>query len=507
MTKSLSKAIALATALGATASAHAVNVNPEGLGQVLLYSLYTTEAGKDTSVSVTNTTDDYKAVKVRFVEAMNSAEVLDFNLYLSPRDQWSATIVKNENGAELVTSDTSCTAPLLINGSDTNKFKNFAYAAFTTGVNGKPLLEPIAGDGGWQDLARTRVGHLEMIEMGTITDPAVQAMIEHVNGVPGNCDALRSRFTAAGAVWNEKPLNAQGGSDNPNYDIADSIQAPTGGLYGTASIIDPVNATLIGYDATAVDNFYDTDLAEFGDHAQPGTVLPNLNSPKASVFATFKNGESAEYAQPIDAVSAVLMKQTIENDYLAADSLKGETNWVVTFPTKRNYVYGDDSPTVIQAAAPFTNVWDGAGACETLNYAYWDHEEGEPTPAEIEESPLLPSPLPPMGVEVPVGSFLCYETNIVKINGKDVLGGERPEGAGHLNLNLPAAFEKGWLQFSFNNVANSLLSEDDVETYGLPVIGFSAVTVQNGFTGQAGAIANFGTAFQHKATTSHDIVE
>ncbi len=506
MTKSLSKAIALATALGATASAHAVNVNPEGLGQVLLYSLYTTEAGKDTSVSVTNTTDEYKAVKVRFVEAMNSAEVLDFNLYLSPRDQWSATIVKNENGAELVTSDTSCTAPLLTNGSDTNKFKNFAYAAFTTGVNGKPLPTPIAGDGGWQELARTRVGHLEMIEMGTITDPAVQAMIKHVNGVPGNCDALRSRFTAAGAVWKE---------GSSAYNIADAIGPQTGGLYGTASIIDPVNATLIGYDATAVDNFYDTDLVNptggsKGDHAQPGTVLPNLNSPKASVFATFKNGDTAEYAQPIDAVSAVLMKKTIENDYLAADSLKGETNWVVTFPTKRNYVYGDSSAVVIDAGAPFTNVWEGAtGACEALNYAYWDHEEGEPTPEEIEDSPLLPSPLPPMGVEVPVGSALCYETNIVKINGKDVLGGERPAGYGHLNLNLPAAFEKGWLQFSFNNPANSLVSEDPVAvvTDGLPVIGFSAVTVQNGFTGQAGAIANFGTAFQHKATTSHDIVE
>lgn len=502
MTKSLSKAIALATALGATASAHAVNVNPEGLGQVLLYSLYTTEAGKDTSVSVTNTTDDYKAVKVRFVEAMNSAEVLDFNLYLSPRDQWSATIVKNENGAELVTSDTSCTAPLLTNGSDTNKFKNFAYAAFTTGVNGKPLPTPIAGDGGWQELARTRVGHLEMIEMGTVTDPAVQAMIKHANGVPGDCGALRSRFTATGAVWNEKSGSA--------YNIDAGMGAPTGGLYGTASIIDPVNATLIGYDATAVDNFYDTDLAVSGDHAQPGTVLPNLNSPKASLEATFKNGENATYVQPIDAVSAVLMKTTIENDYLAADSLKGETNWVVTFPTKRNYVYGDSSAVVTAAGAPFTNVWDGANAaCETLNYAYWDHEEGVPTPAEIEESPLLPSPLPPMGVEIPVGSFLCYETNIVKINGKDVLGGERPEGAGHLNLNLPAAFEKGWLQFSFNNPANSLASDDAVAvvTDGLPVIGFSAVTVQNGFTGQAGAIANFGTAFQHKATTSHDIVE
>jgi len=152
MTKSLAKAIALATVLGASASAHAVNVNPDGLGQVLLYSLYTTEQGNDTNISITNTSDVVKAVKVRFLEGQNSQEVLDFNLYLSPKDQWSGAITQTANGAKIVTFDRSCTAPAI--PASGVEFRNAQYK----------------GDGGEQSLARTRVGHVEIIEMGDI-DP------------------------------------------------------------------------------------------------------------------------------------------------------------------------------------------------------------------------------------------------------------------------------------------------------------------------------------------------
>ena len=69
--------------------ATAVNLNPDGLGQVLIYPYYTVNAGNSPLLSVVNTTDEVKAVKVRFLEALNSREVLDFNLYLSPFDVWT----------------------------------------------------------------------------------------------------------------------------------------------------------------------------------------------------------------------------------------------------------------------------------------------------------------------------------------------------------------------------------------------------------------------------------
>ena len=83
----------LAGAAGIVGSAQAVNIDPDGLGQVLIYPYYTTNGGNVTLLSVVNTTDEAKAVKVRFKEGKNSREVLDFNLYLSPWDVWTAAIV------------------------------------------------------------------------------------------------------------------------------------------------------------------------------------------------------------------------------------------------------------------------------------------------------------------------------------------------------------------------------------------------------------------------------
>ncbi|NMG56927.1 hypothetical protein GPA23_20405, partial [Aromatoleum aromaticum] len=40
--------------LGVVGSAHAVHVNPDGLGQVLLYPYYTVQDGYDTYVHVVN---------------------------------------------------------------------------------------------------------------------------------------------------------------------------------------------------------------------------------------------------------------------------------------------------------------------------------------------------------------------------------------------------------------------------------------------------------------------
>jgi len=42
-------------------------------------------------------------------------EVLDFNLYLSPNDEWSGKITTSATGgAKLVSGDTSCIAPTQI---------------------------------------------------------------------------------------------------------------------------------------------------------------------------------------------------------------------------------------------------------------------------------------------------------------------------------------------------------------------------------------------------------
>lgn len=487
MKKSLSQAVAMATLLGTAATAHAVNVNPDGLGSALLYSLYTTEAGKNTAVNVTNTTGEYKAVKVRFLEGLNSQEVLDFNLYLSPYDQWGATVVVNpETGGAMLQpiADTSCTAPDMnrafvdSEGSSIRDFKDYEYRAY-------PDAFPVRlGDGGREDLTRTRVGHVEIIEMGVVDPEVGEATIEHnENGVPVSCDGLRARWGVDGE-W----------TADPSADMT----AATGGLYGTASIIDPQTANVITYDAVAIDNFYGDLALALPNHTATGSLQPNLND--ADLFATFPGGEEIEFGRGVDAVSAVLMKSSIQNDYLVGDALKGETNWVVTFPTKRAYVNGEAEPV-----APFTSLWEGGavGAPELLTYSFWDNEEQTLLAGPAELPDLMPSPLPPNYVQETPGTFLRWETNIIKFDGKNVLASEFE------NLNLPiselsaanreAGFDQGWVRFDFSGHEVNGLGGERVE--GLPVIGFSAITVQNGFTNQAGAVANFSGQYQHKATT------
>src|SRR5262245_24439066 len=113
---SLYTALASIGAFGAMDAGQAVNLSAEGRGQVLLYPYYTTRPdrapprGVDgepyaTLLSVVNTTPSAKAVRVRFLEGRNGREVLDFNLFLSPFDVWTAAVLPDlgTGGARLGT--------------------------------------------------------------------------------------------------------------------------------------------------------------------------------------------------------------------------------------------------------------------------------------------------------------------------------------------------------------------------------------------------------------------
>ena len=56
-------------ALGAAGTANAVHINPDGLGQVVIYPYYTVRNNNVTAMSIINTTSLTKIVKVRFLDA------------------------------------------------------------------------------------------------------------------------------------------------------------------------------------------------------------------------------------------------------------------------------------------------------------------------------------------------------------------------------------------------------------------------------------------------------
>ncbi len=83
----LSVAVAASVAAAAAyADTDSMFNSAENTGQVILFPYYDAENSNNSVFHVTNTHNETKAVKIRIMEYVNSDEVLDFNLYLSPYD-------------------------------------------------------------------------------------------------------------------------------------------------------------------------------------------------------------------------------------------------------------------------------------------------------------------------------------------------------------------------------------------------------------------------------------
>jgi hypothetical protein len=466
-----------------TGAADAVNVNAGGLGQVLLYPYYTVRGDTalnpyNSLLSVVNTTTSVKAVKVRFVEGKNSREVLDFNLFLSPNDVWTASIVPDAaGGARMTTKDKSCTIPAIPSAGVA--FVNFQYAASNA-------------DGATDSLDRTKEGYIEIIEMATYsTDSTVGTQATHVGGVPP-CGI--SEVAAAGS----------------------QAHTASGGLFGGISLINVLSGTDFTADAVALDNFANNGSI----YALAGTILPDLTQadpPTSQVLA-----QNAVYTSswdpsltPVpcspttgcaaDPVSAVLMHDTVLNEFVLDTVTHSGTDWVVTFPTKRYYVPlgTGNAPKLFHR-----NFNKTAGSCDDVTLDIFDREEFT--------APTSFSPPPPTQTNA-----LCWEANVVTFANSHVLNSAN-------ETNIPTTFQNGWLRLGFpdvpgtnsqahhlNNVGGTTITGltggtttgASVTYFGLPVIGFALQNFQNGTlpgagTGVAALIqSNYGGNFVQKTTT------
>jgi len=338
----------LAGAAGIAGTAQAVNLNPDGLGQVLIYPYYTVNGGNDTLLSVVNTSGDAKAVKVRFKEGFNSREVLDFNMYMSAYDVWVAAIVDDAGTPTLLVPDTTCTVPYLYeqdsdgDGVGEQEFLPYDYS----GKN---------SDGGPTGIARAAEGYFEMIEMGTLTNDSEEyskgALVRlgsadaatHVidaNGVqaPEDCEQLVDNWTTnPDGMWIDDGKGSNGKEANID------IHRNSGGLFGGAAIINVGRGTMFSYDAKAIQGFDKASGDDVHLHVRPGTSSPNLNSgdqKTATVFFGVPTNDvyTATYQRPVDAISAVFMHEYSMNEFNIEPNLNAASEWVITFPTKNWYV-------------------------------------------------------------------------------------------------------------------------------------------------------------------------
>ncbi len=478
----------IAGVAGIANMASAVNLNPDGLGQVLLYPYYTVNGHQQTLLSVVNTTSIAKAVKVRFLEGYNSREVLDFNLFLSPFDVWTASVFALADvgagtaGAGITTTDHSCTYGTF--ATPNSSLASGTYQAFKSDAYTGDYT-----DSGPTTIDRTDEGHFEMITMADIVNPsALYTDIVHAQpaGVPPGCAKAEGDFVVSG-----------GGA------VPGNTVAPTSGIFGAASVVNVGNGTYYAYNADALDAFTSVNLA-----SDAGSLLPSLSSVNDANGTTatsyvFDDGSLATspyninfgtgFQSAIDAVSSVFMAANIYNEYESNGS-SSATDWVVTFPTKRFYVDPLYTGNSLSAYEPFEEVFgvkntSGPGlSCVVIGISIFNREEGTVTPQGCGFSPCTGQP----------PSSICYETNVITFNASSGTTSVLDSG---LKRNILPNGTAGWANLTLTGNGHILDTANNGNVFtGLPITGFSAVQFTNGsltFNG-ASVLSNYSGVFRHR---------
>ncbi|MBS0591434.1 MAG: hypothetical protein JSR65_12465 [Proteobacteria bacterium] len=469
----------IAGVAGISNMASAVYLNNDGLGQVLIYPYYTVNSGNITLMTVVNTTNQGKAIKVRYLEAYNSREVLDFNLYMSPRDVWTSAIVPVGAGAGVFSPDNSCTVPPLPTSAATAQ-PFLTYAFDGTGGDASTGI-PLPADAGPQTVSRTLEGYVELIEMGTVTGYSLSA-ITHRNGVPANCSVVQAAWNPGG-YW----------ANNANVDIT----SVSGGLFGSGAIINVNAGQISGYNADAVDQFW---LAGSASHTQPGSLSPNISSATNTtsyVFApspvtTTPSLATTPYFLGVDAVSSLFMADQVYNEYWTGGGTSAASEWVITFPTKRFYVDAGSGATSGHMK-PFDVFFSGTRpngrSCAPIAISVYDREEKSPT-TQIGFSPA----------QAQAGTALCFESQVVTFNQPNIATTPSAILGSRMTANITGAGNVGWATVDLYkaSTANHVLAYGiNGNTFnGLPVTGFWVTNFINGNVG--GVLSNYSALFRHK---------
>ena len=510
----LAAACVIALAAGANRIAEAVMLNPNGLGQVLLFPYYTTQGGNDTLISIVNTSAHGKALSIRFLEARNGRPVLAFNLYLGGNDVWTAAIGHaGELGSGLTTVDRTCTIPDVLGGTPTlpplpdgRRFVQFMDLSYTEFPDYSDATAATLGSP-----ERMREGHIEVIEMADVLPGGpVEPWLRRAGAQPEICPDLA-------AAWRPP--------DGPFVlDPAFGLRAPdgTGALYGNALIVNPARGTVLGYAADAIVGFnyrilhgmpwvaeHEPGLHSVNDPGPDGDARATayVSHPRGLVVATYRDDDGVPFGR-IDAISALYMTPHLLNDYYLdhTPQVTGSSEWVVNFPTRRYYV--DSRPALPSGEpfltpagsfrAPFGSAFGNLGAPQPIAGSIYDREQRRVS--------FPPGSFIPMPGQHCIERALCWQTQVIAFNQRgNLLGGLPSDILGStdfFSMAVPTGFEAGWLRMRFMGVpglAPALrASEEGVVFHGLPATGF-LVTNYDNEAAASGVLANYSALFRHRS--------
>lgn len=549
--RTLALSAALLAGVGMTNTSQAVVLNNiDNLGDAGLFQYYTVNNEWQTFFRIINTSDQAVSIKLRFREAANSRDVLDFIVFLSPYDMWVGWTDPNAlnipgGGPGIRSDDTSClfeapnpnlSAPGFhpVENKPGRIGAEFQNAAFTN-----EYADGASNAGN----RRLKEGHMEVIgiaQHGAIG--AFTAAVSHDGDPwkPSNCGYARTLFSTLvdqnGNVIN--PSDAEDLDDVLGFNgyLVNLAKGQGGGFdpdvlahFARSSLVPEANSTDVEVNLDSGGNaFFGTPFTRqaFLERKKQQGVLMNNNGvlvPPQDVSGS------------VDAVSAWFMRDKVINEWMAVrgNDAPGATfeskftQWILTFPTKNYYVdlqndnvdflddisqtlarsYLNDNNLLVEkvdAYAPFTeafpvvNVAGGTAlngkSCEPFTMRIWDREERLRTF-------VSPSPDP--------RSKLCNETNVLNFD-PNYDPDFNTEGLGsNFGVDVPALSlpdgHVGWAELTWSGVPavnqgldiTGPFGQNAIVTlYGLPVTGFM-FTVYNSAEDNS---LNYASIHEHKYT-------
>lgn len=435
--------------------------NPAGVGHILYVPYFSTQGSNVSAINIVNTDlVNGKALKVRFRGASNSDDIFDFQVFLSPGDVWTAAIYNDGGVSRLETTDKSCTLPASVN-------RTFIL----------DRVAPQATDRG----AETREGYIEILNMGDIINSPdsnfgdLYEAVKHVDGVPPCTSSVLTAITRENA---EEYLTEPTTGLMANWIIINVDRKFS--YSGPAAVIEARNSStgvagpgrLVFWDQRATplscqeadENTADPLLRCNG--AGPAIIagarydLPDLSTPYTTTLVPTGPitgpgpvpAAREPFVQSFNLSSAIATVEAA-GEFFNLASIGGQTDWVVSFPTRRYMAAvrytGTGAPAPVRNASTDGNIYFTAtntamgsatngcrsyqlGSLLGVNAAvFFDREE---TPTESDDIVISPG--------TPLSVSLCGEVSVVGINATSA---STSATFGSLTrINVANGFSEGW---------------------------------------------------------------
>ncbi len=451
----------------------AVNISENQTGQALVVPFYTVANNLNTLVSISNTQNQAKAMKVHIKDGHQGAVISTFNLYLDANDTWAFAMLDDANGPVLFSNDQSCQV-------------NAGMAQ-----PGIPTPPP-----SWD----RQTGTIEIIEMGNINSDG---------GVFGE-DKLANQCAAVADAWENEGSGIW--SQDPNAEMTGA----SGGIQVQSTVIDVINGFAFDAPSFTFENFYPANSIV---HTPPESHLPDLSS-GTNQSVLIHDGQVIQTTWPTgyEAISALLMKSTVENEYDVDPVAAGNTEWILTFPTaqfhkansttQKPFIF--DDPIIPDDLDDFRFPADFSNA-----YRYYNRESdnfatayacgllppGVPCPPESSldhfVNTFLVNPFLTDFTDSAISGESSGNIRVLNLAGSTALSEEYISGKVKLNIISELADEGSDPIYALiNDRGNNSVTEARQYFHGLPVVGFAVQMYRNG-NAQPGLLATYASAKVH----------